>query len=230
MKHWICASLMSLSFVSSAYAWSWQDLWLTRNQQAYRLMQKNQFTEAQKTFADSAWQATAAFRAKDYTRASETYAKLKTADGYYNQGNALVHLGQYEAALKAYNQSLALRPKDQDTLDNRAIVESLLKKEEKPQDQKPQDQKPQDQKPQDQKPQDQKPQDQKPQDQKPQDQKPQEQKPQDQPQKTNQQKTKSQREQQANEQLLKMIPDDPGGLLRQKFLRDHLRRMEQEDS
>jgi Ca-activated chloride channel family protein len=210
MKHWICASLMSLSFVSSAYAWSWQDLWLTRNQQAYRLMQKNQFTKAQKTFADSAWQATAAFRAKDYTRASETYAKLKTADGYYNQGNALAQLGQYEAALKAYDQSLALRPKDQDTRDNRAIVESLLKKEEKPQDQKPQDQKPQDQKPQDQKPKDQKPKDQKPQDQP--------------------QKTKSQREQQANEQLLKMIPDDPGGLLRQKFLRDHLRRMEQEDS
>lgn len=30
--------------------------------------------------------------------------------------------------------------------------------------------------------------------------------------------------QQANEQWLQLIPDDPGGLLREKFLRDHLRR------
>jgi len=37
--------------------------------------------------------------------------------------------------------------------------------------------------------------------------------------------TQQQREnQQASQQMLRSIPDDPGGLLRQKFLRDHLRR------
>ncbi|HHF0526846.1 TPA: tetratricopeptide repeat protein, partial [Legionella anisa] len=30
--------------------------------------------------------------------------------------------------------------------------------------------------------------------------------------------------QQAKEQWLRLIPDDPGGLMREKFLRDHLRR------
>ncbi|MDP3562470.1 MAG: tetratricopeptide repeat protein [Legionellaceae bacterium] len=36
--------------------------------------------------------------------------------------------------------------------------------------------------------------------------------------------SKNNQEQQAKEQWLKMIPDDPGGLLREKFLRDYLRK------
>ncbi|HAU1251031.1 TPA: hypothetical protein F8R87_14655, partial [Legionella pneumophila] len=34
----------------------------------------------------------------------------------------------------------------------------------------------------------------------------------------------NQEKQLAKEQWLRLIPDDPGGLMREKFLRDHLRR------
>ena len=235
MKHWICASLMSLSFVSSAYAWSWQDLWLTRNQQAYRLMQKNQFTEAQKTFADSAWQATAAFRAKDYTRASETYAKLKTADGYYNQGNALAHMGRYEDAIKAYDKALTINPNNQDAAYNRALIEALLKKdkEQQNQDKQNQDKQNQDKQNQDKQNQDKQNQDKQNQDKQNQDKQNQDKQNQD---KKNQDKKlpdsaldnqasqDKKEKQQEKKQWLRLIPDDPGGLLREKFLRDFLRK------
>jgi len=240
MKKILGVTCLLLSIAAHADAWTWKDLWTTRDQQASNLMRKKQFKAAASTFQDPAWQATAAFRAEDYEQASQSFAKLQTADGYYNQANALAHLGRYEEALQAYDNSLKINPKDPDTLHNKAIVEALLKKTQNPQEQKPQEQKPEEQKPQEKKPQEKKPQEKKPQEEKPQEKKPQKKKPQEQKpqeQKTQEQKPQEKKpqeqkpqEQQANKQWLQMIPDDPGGLLRQKFMRDHLRRTEGEDA
>jgi Ca-activated chloride channel family protein len=263
MKH---AFISLLFIISSTYAnaWTWQDLWKTPNQQASQLMLKKQFEQAKQTFQSPEWQATAAFRANDYADASRRFEALHHADGYYNQGNALAHLGQYEQALEAYSNSLALRPKDPDTLHNRAIVEALIKKDQDKQDQDKQnqdkqnqdkqnqdkqDQDKQDQDKQDQDKQnqdkqnqdkqnqdkqDQDKQDQDKQDQDKQDQDKQDQDKQDRDKQDQLQPKKSAppstQEQQANKQWLQLIPDDPGGLLQEKFLRDHLRRMNQEAS
>ena len=247
-----------LIITTQAHAWIWKDLWATRDQQASIFMQKKQFKKAENTFKNLAWQAAAAFRAQDYEQASQSFAKLQTADGYYNQGNALAYLEKYHEALKAYDNSLKIRPKDPDTLHNKKIIEALLKKEQQSQEPKSQEQKSQEQKAQEQKTQEQKAQEQKTQEQKAQEQKAQEQKAQEQKaqeqksqeqkaqeqkaqeqkaqeqktqeQKSQEQKAQEQKKQKANEQWLHIIPDDPGGLLKQKFMRDHLRRIEGEDS
>ena len=190
-------TILLFFFSFKTFAWHWEDLWLTRDQQGARYLKQQAYKEAQHTFKQPDWQAAAAYRAKDFEAASTTFGQLNTADGYYNQGNAKAQLEQYLEALQAYQKSLAIRPNDADTLHNKKIVEELLKQQQN-NDKTPQDQ----------------------------------------PSQQDNDKTKEQslenqqhapsnsnaEDYQSTEQWLNMIPDDPGGLLRQKFLRDHRRR------
>ncbi len=279
---WMCIGTCS-------YAFSWQDLWSTKNQQAQVLMNRGDYSQAGKMFERPDWQAAAAYRSGNYQHAADLYQALHNENSYYNQGNALAHMGQYEKAINAYNKTLAINPNNQDALANRKVVEDLLKKQKEQQqdqnkqdqnkqdqnkqdqnkqdqnkqdqnkqdqnkqdqnkqdqnkqdqnkqdqnkqDQNKQDQNKQDQNKQDQNKQDQNKQDQNKQDQNKQDQNKQDQNKQDQNKQDNQQPqntqssslTQAEREQQQTKmQSLQLVPDDPGGLLREKFMRDHLRR------
>ncbi|WP_058534097.1 tetratricopeptide repeat protein [Legionella saoudiensis] len=261
----------------AAQAWQWQDLWSTPDQQGQELMSQQQYKEAGATFKRNDWAAAAAYRAGDYQKASELYQKQQDEQGFYNEGNALAHIGKYKEAIAAYDKALAKNPKNQDAIDNRKLLEKLLqqqkqdqqkqdqqkqdqqkqdqqkqdqqkqdqqkqdqqkqdqqkqdqqKQDQQKQDQQKQDQQKQDQQKQDQQKQDQQKQDQQKQDQQKQDQQKQDQQKQDQQKQDQQSQTKKdnkddQEKKQAKEQWLRLIPDDPGGLLREKFLRDHLRR------
>ena len=191
------------------------DLWSTPDQQASRLFNAGQFSAAEHRFTNKAWQASAAFRAQDYSKASELFGQLQHADGFYNQGNALAFSGAYEQALLAYNQSLALRPKDADTLYNRELIKALLNKKEqnKPQKNKPQEDKPKKNKPKKDNDKD----------------KHNENKPQPNSAKdTNPTPVRNEKDEE-NQHWLQLVADEPGSLLREKFLRDHLRRMQKEE-
>ncbi len=133
----------------------WNDLWATRNQQGQQAMANDDPAAAARLFKDPAWQGTALFKNGNFLEAADRFHNLDTADGFYNQGNALVAAGDLQGALEAYDRSLALSPDKEDAIQNREVVESLLKQR-KEQEQKEQDQKEQDQKEQDQKEQDQK--------------------------------------------------------------------------
>ncbi|WP_131764245.1 tetratricopeptide repeat protein [Legionella drozanskii] len=294
-------------FACNSYAWSWADLWSTKDQQAQNLMKQGQYKQAETTFQHQDWRAAAAYRAGDYDQAAKQYQSLQNEQSYYNQGNALAHLGQYEKAIKAYNQAIALNPNNKDALFNRKLLEDFLKKNKNQQDQNQQDKNQQDQKQQDknqqgenqqdknqqdqnqqdknqqgqnqqdknqqgqnqqdknqqgqnqqdknqqgqnqqdknqqgqnQQDKNQQGQDQQDKNQQGQDQQDKNQKGQDQQDKNQQTKAKQNKnaatgkdntqsaeeleKQQAKDQWLKLIPDDPGGLMREKFLRDHLRR------
>ncbi|BCA97016.1 hypothetical protein TUM19329_33770 [Legionella antarctica] len=225
-------------------------MWYTPDQQAQFLMEKGQFAQAKDTFERKDWAAAAAYKSGDYQHALELFKDLNNEEGYYNQGNALAHLGQYEQAIKAYEKALALNPNNQDAIYNRNLIKDLLKKDkEKKQnkDQQNKDQQNKDQQNKDKQNKDQQNKDQQNKDQQNKDQQNKDQQNKDQQNKdqTNEQqqnpkqdqnkKDKEKKEgkeqsqadkekQKAKEQWLRLIPDDPGGLMREKFLRDHLRR------
>jgi Ca-activated chloride channel homolog len=212
--------------------------WLENtNQRAARLMAEEKYADAEKAFTRPDWQAVAAYRGKDYDKAAKYFKQLNNAQGFYNHGNTLAQLGQYQAAINAYEKAIKLNPNNQDAIYNRDLIKKLLEqnKQDPKQDQKNQDKKQQDQdkRQQDQKQQEQD-QEQQNQDKKDQDQKDQNQKQQDQSgneqdqneKKEDQDKRKHDQDQkqQEQEQALRLVPDDPGGLLREKFWRDHWRR------
>jgi Ca-activated chloride channel family protein len=234
---WLC--LLLLSLMQNACAFSWHDLWVTKNQQAQAWMNAGQYDKAEETFEDPAWQAAAAFRAGHFKQAATRYHALNLqADAAYNEGNALAHKGELQPAIKAYDRALAIEPTHADALHNRKIIEALLQQDkqdkqdkqdqDKPDQDKPDQGKPDQDKPDQDKPEQDKPEQDKPEQDKPEQDKPEQDKPdQDKPKpakKTEAEMREARERQQENEQWLRLIPDDPGGLMREKFRRDYLRK------
>jgi len=124
------AFILIIPFPKNSYALDWQDLWETKNQQAQKLYQQQDFKGAADTFDDLAWKAAAQYKAGQYDKVIETLKDKKTADSFYNQGNALAKSGQLAKAIKAYEQALKLNPKDEDAQFNKKLVEEALKKQE----------------------------------------------------------------------------------------------------
>ncbi len=94
-----------------SYALSWDDLWQTPDQQAQAMLNNQDAAGAAATFEDPQWRGTAAYRAGDYQRAAQAFAKAPdNAHAQYNLGNALAMQGQLEAAAQAYEKALQLQP------------------------------------------------------------------------------------------------------------------------
>jgi Ca-activated chloride channel family protein len=105
----------------------WRHLLMTGDQRGYQAWQAENYTAAEREFEDSNWRASALYRQGDYPKAAELFARDKTAQGYYNLGNAQAQMGQLEQAKQAYQQALALQPDFAQAKENLALIEQALK-------------------------------------------------------------------------------------------------------
>ena len=119
-----------LSFTPSpSYALGLDDVWLTKDQQAQRELNKGDAKKAAEQFTSPEWKASAQYRAGDYASAAESFSKIDTASGHYNRGNALAKSGKLEDAIKAYDEALKRDANLEDAKKNRALAEKLLKQQ-----------------------------------------------------------------------------------------------------
>ncbi|AZO81143.1 hypothetical protein B5U98_07530 [Bosea sp. Tri-39] len=112
-----CAAL-----AGAAERLGWRNLFLASDQRGRILLDRSQPAAAAEAFRDPLWRGIALFRAGDFKSAAQAFAALDTAESAYDQGNALVMLGQYEGAVKRYDRALALRPGWPDAATNREIA------------------------------------------------------------------------------------------------------------
>jgi Ca-activated chloride channel family protein len=117
----------------TATAQSWDDLWLTPDQQGQRVLQAQDYEAAAELFEDSDWAGTAAYRGEDYEGAVEHFSGDDGADDWYNRGNALARAGKLDEAIEAYRESLQIQPGQQDAEDNLALLEQLQQQQEQQQ-------------------------------------------------------------------------------------------------
>jgi Ca-activated chloride channel family protein len=85
------------------------DLWLTQDQQGQRAFEKGDYATAGKHFENPLRKGTALYLTEDFDRALAEFAKLDTAEGWFNRGNALAHLERYEEAMEAYERALEIQ-------------------------------------------------------------------------------------------------------------------------
>ncbi len=129
-RGWLfCVPLLLLQ-APPASAMEFEDLWLRRDQQGQRLLEAQQPAEAAERFTDRRWQAVARYRAGDYAGAAELFAEGDSAADHFNRGNALARSEAFEAAIEAYDQALERQPDLQAALRNRTLVEELLRRRE----------------------------------------------------------------------------------------------------
>lgn len=218
----------------AASSW-WSQLWQRPDQIAHEQLLEGRPEIAATLFENDRWRAVANYRAGDYAGAATTFSAEQSVDDQYNYGNALARLGNYEAAIEAYDRVLADDPANEDAQFNKELLERLQEEQQKQQSEQ-QDQSGEDQQQEQQSDSDSaegssgEPQDQ---DAPPEagEQAPEE-APEDDPKDSEEAEAEQAGEEQANaeqsdesrdenaealEQWLRRVPDDPGGLLRRKF-------------
>ncbi|MFM1897239.1 MAG: hypothetical protein RLZZ385_2313 [Pseudomonadota bacterium] len=112
------------------YAWEWKDLWLTKDQQAAKALEAEDYVNAGALFRSPQWAGVAHYRSGDYGSAIGGFSSENTADAHYNRGNALALNGDYQEAIAAYDIALAIDANHADAIHNKEIVEQLLQQEE----------------------------------------------------------------------------------------------------
>lgn len=118
----LCLTLLFIGCGSEGQRSWWSALWLTPDRQAQRLMEAGRFEEAAKLYTTPFRKGVAYFRAGEFEAAAAAFARMNTAEGFFNRGNAFVFLGKYEDAVKAYDLALDLRPGWQSAKENREIA------------------------------------------------------------------------------------------------------------
>ncbi|MBF6623188.1 MAG: VWA domain-containing protein [Pseudomonas stutzeri] len=244
-RGWLFCLPLLLLQPQPANAVEFDGLWLRRDQQGQRLLEAEQPAKAAERFIDRRWQATARYQAGDYAGAAALFAEGDTAADHYNRGNALARGEAFEAAIEAYDQALDLQPDLQAARRNKTLIEELLRRQ---QEQPGQQQDKQDEQTEEPLPQPEQPQSQQsgsassPSPEEAQGEPANQASGASQPSTTEAEKDSEeveaptvqaqhealpeQERQQAMEQWLRQIPDDPGELLRRKFLYEQRKHQE----
>ena len=118
--------LFLLPVAEPVYAFGWEDLWLTRDQQAQREFDEGNAMEAGELFEDPVWRAVAKYRAAEYGPSAAGFGNQEDIENLYNLGNALARLGELETAIDAYEQVLEVDPEMEDALYNRDLLKDLI--------------------------------------------------------------------------------------------------------
>ncbi|MCD2182802.1 VWA domain-containing protein [Rhizobium sp. GN54] len=136
--HWLGAAVLAV-VVGGPIRAEAADLgnpWHTPDQQGQRAFTQGDFTAAAEHFSDPAWRGAALYRTGRYQDAIDAFARSTTAESYYNQANALMHLDKPEEAITAYQQALKQKP---DWAEAKANLE-LAQRRKKENDEKEQEQ------------------------------------------------------------------------------------------
>ena len=98
------------------------DLWLTPDQQGWRLFEREEFGPAAEVFKDPLWQGAAWYRAGEFEKAARAFARRNTAEAHFNQGNAWLMRGQYDTAVTSFDKALEKRPDWAEARENRELA------------------------------------------------------------------------------------------------------------
>ena len=106
---------------------TWAGLWFTPDQQGQRQFQRGEFAQAAAVFRDPLWQGTAWYRAGEFEKAAQAFARRDSAEAQYNQGNAQLMLGRYDDAIASYDRALERHPDWKEAAENRSLAAARAK-------------------------------------------------------------------------------------------------------
>jgi Ca-activated chloride channel family protein len=211
----------------------WDDLWLRKDQQAWRALRDDRPADAAALARSPALSGEAWYRDGEYANAAEAWAGLDSADAHYNLGNALAHQGDLGGAIAAYDRALERDPDMLDAIYNRNLLEKLKQEQEQQQQQEQGDSGENDAseeaQPSDEQEESQESEQGEGQESESDDASQESEEGQAGEQENEQPAQWTEEDAQAMEQWLRRIPDDPGGLLRRKFRYQHQNRGAPED-
>ncbi|HEX4507702.1 MAG TPA: VWA domain-containing protein [Alphaproteobacteria bacterium] len=139
---WASYAAIGLIAAGPAQADAFRDAFLTPDQQGALAFRTQDYANAARLFADPMWRGVSLYRAGNYDDAADIFARLDTAEGNYDQGDAEAFLGKLPQAAASYREALKQRPDWLAAKANLALVEKILadkKKDEEQEADEPQD-------------------------------------------------------------------------------------------
>ncbi len=112
-----------------ASAFSWQDLWHSKTEQAKQAYDSGDYARARQQFADPLWQGNAAYRAGDYAAAADLFSQDSSAAGQFNLGNSLALQQQYQQALAAFQNAEKQQPGLPGVKENIELMKKMLEQQ-----------------------------------------------------------------------------------------------------
>ena len=113
---------------TAVFAMTWWSLWATPDQRGQQLMQREDYQTAAQTFRDPMRQGVAWFRAGEFEKAEQAFARVATPEADYNRGNCLIMQGKYEESLEFFDRALKQRSDWDEAKNNRAIAAARAKR------------------------------------------------------------------------------------------------------
>lgn len=107
--------------------------WLNKEQQAQQLYRQQDYQQAAELSEQALRQGAAYYRAGEYQAAADRFAQLDSAESWYNRGNALAQMEQFEAAGEAYQKALEKRPQWSQAKENKELMDQLLQQQQQEQ-------------------------------------------------------------------------------------------------
>ena len=122
-RGWVLTWLVCFMLpIPEVQALTWDDLWKTPDQLGQEAFEAEDHSLASALFEDPMWRAAAEFRAEEFESSSATLEGLDTPDAHYNRGNALARAGQIGSAIEAYERALELDTDHEDARFNRDLL------------------------------------------------------------------------------------------------------------
>ena len=113
-----------------AYALSWTDLWLNKDQQAQKELEAGNASDAAALFENPDWQAVADYRAGDFAGSAKIFAEKGDVRNLYNLGNAMAQQGEFDSAIDTYEQVLEMDPQNEDAAYNLEVAKKAKEQQE----------------------------------------------------------------------------------------------------
>ena len=133
--------MLFLAFPIQAMKWS--DLWQSSDQQAALALSRGHYQQAAEQFKRLDWRAVAYYKSGHYQEALNTWNqlllksekemvthspnKILLSDIYFDRGNTLVKMGLYQEAVFSYQKAIVLNPNNDDGKFNLELLNQLLK-------------------------------------------------------------------------------------------------------
>ncbi len=135
-RGWILSLIVLLPFSPQpSHALEWEDLWQRSDQQAASAVQREDF-EHPRIADHSDWNGIALYRRNRFSEASAEFSKAIDKIAKFNSGNALAKAGELQAAIEQYESALQIDPEFEDAQFNLELLKQALQEQQRQQNQR----------------------------------------------------------------------------------------------